>query len=150
WALLGGILVFNMQAGFAMLELGVCRAKNSINVLMKNYLDFCIGAIVYLLIGFNIQFGNSWMGILGLDSTWLPSFGADHKVWVFWFFQVGFATVACTIVSGAMAERTKFMGYLIYAGLFTIFIYPITAHWAWAGAGGTWGMAGDKGWLEAM
>ncbi|WP_206026035.1 ammonium transporter [Roseimicrobium sp. ORNL1] len=150
WALLGGILVFNMQAGFAMLELGVCRAKNSINVLMKNYLDFCIGSIVYLLIGFNIQFGSSWMGILGLDSTWLPNFGAEHKVWVFWFFQVGFASVACTIVSGAIAERTKFMGYLIYSALFTVLIYPITGHWAWGGAGGSWGMAGDKGWLEAM
>jgi Amt family ammonium transporter len=150
WILLGGILVFNMQAGFAMLELGVCRAKNSINVLMKNYLDFCIGSIIYLVIGFTLQFGTSWMGIVGLDRTWLPSFGGDHKIWIFWFFQVGFATVACTIVSGAMAERTKYLGYLIYAGLFMIIIYPVTGHWAWSGAGGNWGMAGDKGWLEAM
>ncbi len=150
WILLGGILVFNMHTGFAMLELGVSRAKNSINVLMKNYLDFCIASIVYLFVGFALQFGHSWKGILGLDSTWLSSFAGDHKLWVFWFFQVGFATVACTIVSGAMAERTKYMGYLVYAALFMVFIYPITGHWAWGGAGGSWGIGGEKGWLEAL
>ncbi len=150
WVILGGILVFIMQAGFAMLELGVSRAKNSINVLMKNYLDFCIGSIVYLLIGFTLQFGHSWMGIVGMDQTWLPSFGADHKIWIFFFFQVGFASAGCTIVSGAMAERTKYVGYLVYSAVFVLLIYPVTAHWAWGSVGGAWGMAGEKGWLEAM
>lgn len=150
WILLGGILVFNMQTGFAMLELGVSRAKNSINVLMKNYLDFCIASIVYLFIGFSLHFGQSWKGVIGIDGMWLPSLAADHKIWVFWFFQVGFATVACTIVSGAMAERTKYVGYLAYAALFMIFIYPMTGHWAWGSAGGSWGIGGEKGWLEAL
>lgn len=150
WIVLGGILVFNMHSGFTMLELGVCRAKNSINIVMKNYLDFCIGSIVYLFIGFAIQFGDSWNGVFGASNFWLSSFGSDSNVWVFWFFQVGFASVACTIVSGAMAERTKFVGYCIYSAVFMFAIYPVSAHWIWGSAGGSWGMSGDKGWLEAL
>ncbi len=150
WIMLGGILVFNMQCGFAMLELGVCRAKNCVNVLMKNYLDFCIGAIVYLFIGFSLQFGMTWKGLVGWSDWWLSNFGHDHKIWIYWFFQVGFASVACTIVSGAMAERTKYLGYLIYSALFMVIIYPITGHWVWGSGGGAWGIGGEKGWLEAM
>lgn len=150
WVMIAGILVFNMQAGFAMLELGFCRAKNSINVLMKSYLDFCVASIVYLLIGFAFHFGTSWKGIIGLSGFWLSYFDGNHNLWVFWFFQVGFAAVGCTIVSGAIAERTKYLGYLIYAALFMTFVYPITGHWAWGGAGGAWGIGGTKGWLEAM
>jgi len=116
WAMLAGALVFIMQAGFAMVELGFARAKNSINIIMKNFLDFCISTIGFLFIGFGLMFGTSWYGIIGTDSFWLAD-TADGKspLWVFWFFQVVFAGTACTIVSGAMAERTKFVGYLVYA-----------------------------------
>jgi len=150
WAMIAAVLVFNMQAGFAMLEIGFCRAKNCINVLMKSYLDFCVVSIVYLFVGFSFHFGDSWKGIIGLSDFWLSDFGADHKIWVFWFFQVGFAAVACTIASGAIAERTKYLGYLVYATVFMVIVYPLTGHWAWGGAGASWGIGGGKGWLEAM
>lgn len=151
WVLVAGVLVFNMQAGFVMLELGMCRAKNSINILMKGYLDFCIGCIVYLFLGFGLQFGESWNGIVGTTGFWLSgSHDGHHPMWIFWFFQVGFATVACTIASGAMAERTKFLGYITYAALFMFMVYPLTGHWAWGDAGGAWGIGGAKGWLETF
>ena len=113
WMVITGALVFVMQAGFAMVELGFARAKNSINIIMKNFLDFCISAIVFLFIGFGLMFGTSIGGWIGGDSFWLSNHAADDKFWAFWFFQVVFAGTACTIVSGAMAERTKFVGYLI-------------------------------------
>ncbi|CAN5914353.1 ammonium transporter [soil metagenome] len=150
WIILTGVLVFNMQAGFAMVELGFARAKNSINIIMKNFLDFCIGALVFLFVGFGLMFGTSWKGLVGIDSFWLSNFPADSGLWVFWFFQVVFAGTACTIVSGAMAERTKFVGYLVYAGLLAGFIYPICGHWAWGSFGGGFGVGGEKGWLEAL
>ena len=151
WVLMAGVLVFNMQCGFVMLELGMCRAKNSINVMMKGYLDFCIGAIVYLFVGFGIHFGQSWNGIFGTTGFWLSgTHDGQNPMWVFWFFQVGFATVACTIASGAMAERTKFVGYITYAAVFMVIVYPLTGHWAWGDAGGAWNIGGAKGWLETF
>lgn len=150
WVVIAASMVFFMQAGFAMLEIGACRAKNTINIVMKSFLDFCICGIVYLLIGFAFMFGTSWNGFIGTDNFWLSKFDGNASVWVFWFFQVGFAGVACTIVSGAVAERTKFFGYLIYAALFTVFIYPIIGHWAWGSFGGAFGVGGEKGWLEAL
>lgn len=150
WAMLAGALVFIMQAGFAMVELGFARAKNSINIIMKNFLDFCISTIGFLFIGFGLMFGTSWNGIIGTDSFWLAD-TADGKspLWVFWFFQVVFAGTACTIVSGAMAERTKFVGYLVYAAFLSALIYPLCGHWAWGSFAGGWGAGGEKGWLEA-
>lgn len=150
WILLTGILVFNMQAGFAMVELGFARAKNSINIVMKNFLDFCISVIAFLFLGSAVMFGTSWMGVFGTDGFWLSSHAGDDKVWPFWFFQVVFAGTACTIVSGAMAERTKFVGYLIYAAILSGLIYPLCGHWAWGSFGGAYGLGGTKGWLEAM
>jgi Amt family ammonium transporter len=151
WIVLTAAMVFFMQAGFVMLEIGACRAKNTINIVMKSFLDFCICAIVFLLIGFAFMFGKSWNGVIGTDSFWLSSFPGDHRVWVFWFFQVGFAGVSCTIMSGAVAERTKFLGYLMYCALFTALIYPVIGHWAWGSFGNAFGVGdGTKGWLEAM
>ena len=151
WIVVTASMVFFMQAGFVMLEIGACRAKNTINIVMKSFLDFCICAIVFLLVGFAFMFGTSWHGVVGTDSFWLSSFPGDHKVWVFWFFQVGFAGVSCTIMSGAVAERTKFLGYLMYCALFTALIYPVIGHWAWGSFGNAFGVGdGTKGWLEAM
>jgi len=150
WIVVTAAMVFFMQAGFVMLEIGACRAKNTINIVMKSFLDFCICAIVFLLVGFAFMFGKSWNGVVGTDSFWLSSFPGDHRVWVFWFFQVGFAGVSCTIMSGAVAERTKFLGYLMYCALFTALIYPVIGHWAWGSFGGPFGVGGEKGWLEAM
>ncbi len=150
WMILTGALVFVMQAGFAMVELGFARAKNSINIIMKNFLDFCISAIVFLFLGFGLMFGTSLGGWIGMDSFWISGHAADDKLWCFWFFQVVFAGTACTIVSGAMAERTKFVGYLVYAALLAAIVYPIGGHWAWGSFGGAYGVGGTKGWLEAM
>jgi len=150
WMVVAGALVFVMQAGFAMVELGFARAKNSINIIMKNFLDFCISAIVFMFLGFGLMFGTSAGGWIGTDSFWLSDHGADDKLWAFWFFQVVFAGTACTIVSGAMAERTKFVGYLIYAALLAAIVYPLGGHWAWGSFGGSFGVGGAKGWLENM
>ncbi len=150
WMVLAGALVFMMQAGFAMVELGFARAKNSLNIIMKNFLDFCISAIVFMFLGFGLMFGTSAGGWIGSDGFWLSNHGADDQLWAFWFFQVVFAGTACTIVSGAMAERTKFVGYLVYAGLLAGLVYPLGGHWAWGSFGGAFGVGGEKGWLEAM
>lgn len=150
WMIAAGALVFIMQAGFAMVELGFARAKNSINIIMKNFLDFCISALVFMFLGFGLMFGTSINGWIGGDSFWLSTHGAEDALWPFWFFQVVFAGTACTIVSGAMAERTKFVGYLIYAGLLAGVVYPLGGHWAWGSFGGAFGVGGEKGWLEAM
>lgn len=150
WMILAGALVFVMQAGFALVELGFARAKNSINIVMKNFLDFCIAALVFFLLGFGLMFGQSWMGIFGTDGFWLSSHGPEESIWAFWFFQVVFAGTACTIVSGAMAERTKFVGYLVYAVMLSGIVYPICGHWAWGSFAGAFGGGGDAGWLEAM
>ena len=150
WMVATAALVFIMQAGFAMVELGFSRAKNSINIIMKNFLDFSISVIVFLFLGFGLMFGTTWGGWIGTDSFWLSNHAADDQLWAFWFFQAVFAGTACTIVSGAMAERTKFVGYLIYAGLLAAIVYPLGGHWAWGSFGGGFGVGGEKGWLEAM
>lgn len=150
WIILAGALVFVMQAGFAMVELGFSRAKNSINIIMKNFLDFAISAIVFMFLGFGLMFGSTWGGWIGSDSFWLSTHDGNDPLWSFWFFQAVFAGTACTIVSGAMAERTKFVGYLIYAALLAAIVYPIGGHWAWGSFGGGYGVGGGKGWLEAM
>ncbi|MCP5558671.1 MAG: ammonium transporter [Verrucomicrobiaceae bacterium] len=148
--ILAGALVFVMQAGFALVELGFARAKNSINIVMKNFLDFCIAALVFFLLGFGLMFGHSWIGIVGTDGFWLSSHGPEESIWAFWFFQVVFAGTACTIVSGAMAERTKFVGYLVYAVMLSGIVYPLCGHWAWGSFAGAYGGGGESGWLEAM
>lgn len=152
WTLVAGIMVFFMQAGFALLEMGAVRAKNSINCAMKGMLDFCSAAICYLLFGFTLMYGPSSGGFIGGHSFWLSNFSADSPLWTFWFFQVVFAGAACTIASGAMAERTKFMGYMAYTALFSGIVYPIFGHWAWGSlsSGFEPNFGGGEGWLEAL
>ena len=117
WTLVAAALVFFMQAGFAMVEAGFTRAKNAVNILMKNLMDFSMGSIVYWAIGFGLMFGASGTGWFGTSGFFLSDFTPDGDPWVlaFWMFQVVFAATAATIVSGAMAERTKFTGYLLYS-----------------------------------
>jgi Amt family ammonium transporter len=142
WTLLAAALVFFMQAGFAMVETGFTRAKNAINIMMKNLLDFALGSIAYWAIGFGLMFGATTTGWFGTSGFFLSDYkpGGDPWVLAFWMFQVVFAATAATIVSGAMAERTKFSGYLIYSFFISLIIYPIFGSWAWGGAyhGGGW------------
>ena len=137
WVLVGSALVFFMQAGFSMCEAGFTRAKNTGNILMKNLMDFCIGTPCFWLIGFGIMFGAGgaligWIdpGIAGDYSHLLP---AGVPLWAFAIFQTVFCATSATIVSGAMAERTKFSAYCIYSACISIFIYPISGHWIWGG-----------------
>jgi Amt family ammonium transporter len=145
-------LVFFMQAGFCLLELGAVRAKNCLNVVMKNVADFCVSMVSFLLIGFSLMFGTTIAGWVGGDIAWLSDFGGESRIWTFWLFQAVFVATAATIVSGAMAERTKFVGYIAYSILISGLIYPVLGHWAWGSfAGGLEeGFGGGQGWLEAM
>ncbi len=137
WTLVAAFLVFFMQPGFAMVETGFTRAKNAANILMKNLMDFCIGSIAFWLVGFGIMFGASALGLFGTNGFFLSSANAStgDGLWQFayWMFQVVFAATAATIVSGAMAERTKFPAYLIYSFFICALIYPIVGHWIWGG-----------------
>jgi Amt family ammonium transporter len=155
WLFLGASLVFIMQAGFALVETGLTRAKNATNIIMKNLMDFCLGAVVYWAIGWAFMYGNvgldaagepipgkflglsEFFGSRGDDAMAIPEYYRD------WFFQVVFAATAATIVSGAMAERTKFKSYLIYTCFISAVIYPISGHWIW---GGGW-LADAEGWI---
>ncbi len=142
WVLLAAFLVFFMQAGFALVEAGFTRAKNTGNIIMKNLMDFSAGSLIYWAIGFAIMFGagNAFMGTSGVFlSGSFEHLGLDIPLAAFWIFQAVFAATAATIVSGAMAERTNFSGYLIYSIVISGFIYPIVGHWIWGG-----------GWLSGM
>lgn len=138
WVFLGAVMVMLMQAGFAILEAGLTRQKNCNNVLMKNIMDFAIGSTIFLVVGFGLMFGESLGGIVGItgfiDPTTLnlSQFEALSPT-VFIFFQTVFCATAATIVSGAMAERTKFSSYLIYTLVISLVIYPISGHWIWGG-----------------
>jgi len=146
WTLIAAALVFFMQAGFAMVESGFTRAKNAINILMKNLMDFSMGSIVYWAIGFGLMFGASSTGWFGTSGFFLSDFSPDGDPWVlaFWMFQVVFAATAATIVSGAMAERTKFTGYMLYSIGICGLIYPIFGSWAWGS------LFNGSGWLEGL
>jgi Amt family ammonium transporter len=133
WTLVAAFLVFFMQAGFAMVETGFTRAKNAVNIMMKNLMDFAVGTLAYWLIGFGLMFGASaavggWFGTTGFLFNGMTD---DPWFFAFWMFQVVFAATAATIVSGAMAERTKFAAYLIYSLVISAVIYPIFGGWAW-------------------
>ena len=132
WFLIGAALVFWMQAGFAMVEAGFTRAKNTGNIIMKNLMDFCIGTVTFILIGFGLLMGEDLVGIIGKPGFDLFTSYANFNYSSFVFNLVFCATTA-TIVSGAMAERTKFLSYCVYSGVISAVIYPIEAHWIWGG-----------------
>lgn len=150
WIVVAGAMVFFMQAGFCLLELGLTRAKNAINICMKNFLDFCVGTICFLFVGFGLMFGKTLAGLVGTGPFWISDIPSSNQLWAFWFFQLVFCGVSATIISGAMAERTKFIGYLLYTAAMTGFIYPVLGHWAWGGFGEPFGFGGGQGWLQAM
>jgi len=150
WTCVAAFLVFFMQAGFAMVEAGFTRAKNVVNIIMKNMMDFSIGSLAFFMIGFGIMFGMNSTGYFGASDFFLGwmQYGDDlDSQWPFTFliFQTVFAATAATIVSGAMAERTKFKSYLIYSVAITAFIYPVFGSWAWNSL-----YADSTGWLEDM
>ena len=143
WVLVGGILVFWMQAGFAMVETGFTRSKNAGNIIMKNLMDFSVGSIIYWILGFGLMFGKDVMGLFG-GSLWFASGSVEHlglsiPKEAFLFFQTVFCATAATIVSGAMAERTKFISYCLYSLVISAVIYPVVGHWVWGG-----------GWLSGL
>ena len=140
WVLIAAILVFFMQAGFALCEAGLTRAKNTGNILMKNMMDFCIGTPCYWLIGFGIMFAGSGPLIGGLDPLIQGSYDfGTLPTWCYAIFQTVFCATAATIVSGSMAERTNFKAYCIYSAAISLIVYPISGHWIWGG-----------GWLSAL
>ena len=132
WFLIGAALVFWMQAGFAMVEAGFTRAKNSGNILMKNLMDFCIGTVMFILIGFGLLLGEDLFGFIGKPGFDIFTSYADFD-WSNFVFNLVFCATTATIVSGAMAERTKFLSYCIYSAVISALIYPIEAHWIWGG-----------------
>ncbi len=135
WVLIAGALVFFMQAGFALVEAGLTRSKNTTNILFKNLMDFSIGTLGFWIIGYGIMFGagSGFFGSFELFSTTDHGSALGIPNDAFFFFQLVFAATAATIVSGAMAERTKFVSYLIYSAVITLIIYPISGHWIWGG-----------------
>lgn len=135
WVLLGAALVFFMQAGFAMVETGFTRAKNAGNIIMKNLMDFACGSLVFWIFGFGLMFAGSGKLIGGLDFFIQGNYGVEggYPSWAYVIFQTVFCATAATIVSGAMAERTKFKSYLAYSIAISAFIYPISGHWIWGG-----------------
>lgn len=139
WTCIAAFLVFLMQAGFAMVESGFTRAKNAVNIMMKNIMDFCMGTIAFLAVGFHIMFAGPDESLFFLGST-----GATQWGFAFWLFQCVFAATTATIVSGGVAERTKFTGYLIYSVVICAFIYPTFGGWAWGS------LLDGEGWLESV
>lgn len=137
WFLIGASFVFFMQAGFAMVEAGFTRAKNAGNIIMKNLMDFCLGTVAFLIVGYSFLLGNDFMGLIGFGESPLTDFAGTD--WSSFTFNLVFCATAATIVSGAMAERTKFLSYCVYSFIISLVVYPIEAHWVWGG-----------GWLSQM
>ena len=138
WFMIAVALVFFMQAGFAMVETGFTRAKNAGNIIMKNLMDFCIGTVMFILIGFGLMFGEDMIGLIGQPGFDIFTSYSNFE-WDQFVFNLVFCATTSTIVSGAMAERTKFLSYCIYSGIISALIYPVEAHWIWGG-----------GWLAQM
>ena len=139
WVIICAALVFLMQAGFAMVEAGFCRRKNTANLMMKNLMDFCMTSLSYLAVGFAFMFGASKAGIIGTSGWFLLGGGYDVNTYLLFVFQVMFAATAATIVAGAVAERIKWKAYFIYSIVVGAIIYPIYGHWVWGG-----------GWLSTL
>jgi len=137
WVLLGAFLVFFMQAGFGMVEAGFTRAKNACNILTKNFMDYCVASLVFFLMGYALMFGKGnalfgWSGF-GLSSSAVNPSGVP--LYAFWLFQAAFCGAAATIVAGAMAERMRFVSYLLYTAVISALVYPIIGHWVWSADG---------------
>ena len=146
WVLIASALIYFMQAGFALCESGLTRAKNTGNILMKNMMDFCIGTPCFWFIGFGLMFGGTGAFIGGFDPFIRKAYTAANSVvpqtmplWCYVIFETVFCATAATIVSGSMAERTNFKAYCIYSAVISLFVYPITGHWGWGG-----------GWLSVL
>lgn len=147
WMLVAAFLVFFMQAGFALVEAGLTRAKNASNIMMKNLMDFVMASLAYWAVGYGLMFGAVQSGWFGTSSFFLNGANGDvgnAPLLAFWLFQLVFAGTAATIVSGAMAERTKFSAYLIYSIVISALIYPIFGHWVW-GTGWLWTLGDTTG-----
>ena len=130
----GAVLVWFMQAGFAMVETGFTRAKNAGNIIMKNLMDFCLGTIVFVLLGFGLLYGTDTLGgLIGIPNLKIFSDFVSPEIAQTFFFNLVFCATTATIVSGAMAERTKFLSYCIYSLVISAIVYPIEAHWVWGG-----------------
>ena len=144
WTIIAACMVFFMQAGFTLLETGFTRAKNALNIVMKNVMDVSVGGLAFYFVGFGLMFGTTAGGWIGTDGFALSEIGDYSNEWsyTFFFFQAVFAATAATIVSGAVAERTSFKAYLIFSLLITAFIYPVFGSWAWGS------LYNGSGWLE--
>ena len=139
WMVIASILVFSMQAGFALVESGFTRSKNAANIMMKNFMDYSIGTIIFFIVGFSLMFHGSVAGLFGIPDLCVSgdytSLGLIVPLLAFVFFQSVFCSTSVTIVSGAVAERMKFSSYLIFSSLMTAIIYPISGHWVWVAVG---------------
>lgn len=137
WMVIASVLVFSMQAGFALVESGFTRSKNAANIMMKNFMDYSIGALIFFVVGFSLMFNGSFLGLVGLPDLFISrdysGLGLIVPLLAFVFFQTVFCSTSVTIVSGAVAERMKFSTYLVFSAIMTAIIYPISGHWVWGG-----------------
>src|SRR5690625_3375949 len=144
WVLVATMLVFLMQAGFALLETGFTRSKNAVNIIMKHIMDVSVGGLAFFAVGFGLMFGTGLLGVIGTAGFFLRGIADDPWTLSFFLFQAVFAATAATIVSGAVAERIKFSGFLFLTVAITVFIYPVYGVLVWGG------LFNSRGWLDGI